>query len=103
MRKDGREGQRAGLVGLHLALLRLALLYLELMMGSLRSSFHSRAVQSPADRKNFGKKGLRTTAYTGPWWPGGQRQKHDAVSKFTQQLRDEAGFGRTEAELWSAS
>ena len=63
-------------MGLHLALLRLALLYLELMMGSLRSSFHSRALQSPADRKYLGKKELRTTAYTGPWWPGGQSRNY---------------------------
>ena len=54
-------------MGLHLALVRLAVLYLEVMMDILRSSFQRRAVQSPADRKYLGKKGLRTTAYTGPW------------------------------------
>ena len=33
---------------------KLPLWYLLVMMGDFRSSFHTRAVQSPTDRKNLG-------------------------------------------------
>lgn len=55
------------LVGLHLAAVKFTGLYLDVMMGTLRSSFQSRAVHSPADRKYFGKNGLLATAYTAAW------------------------------------
>jgi len=63
----GEEGGGEHLVGLHLALVRCTWLYLEVIMGSFRSSFQMRAVQSPTDTRNLGKKGLLAMAYTGPW------------------------------------
>ena len=39
------------------------------MTGVLRSSFQRRVLQSPAERKNLGKKGCRAKPYTGPQCP----------------------------------
>ena len=51
------EEEGENLFGLHLALVSWVVLYLEEVMGALRSSFHILAVQSPTERRYFGKNG----------------------------------------------